>query len=74
MVHIDEETGEWGNKHLHDARGTSAAKLMIHAELTDHEIADIMGWSPDEVTRIRKVYVDQRSVVVAIGQRIARGL
>lgn len=74
IVHIDEESGKRIKKHLHDARGTFATKLMISTDLTYHEIADIMGWSPEEVGRIRRVYVDQRAVVVAIGQRISRGV
>lgn len=30
--------------------------------------------SNEQVVRIRKVYVDQRATVVAIGRRIARGV
>jgi len=74
IVHLDEETGERREKHLHDARGSFATKLMQETDLSDQEIADIMGWSPFEIARIRKVYVDQRATVVAIGQRIARGV
>ncbi|WP_324808442.1 hypothetical protein SH584_02985 [Sphingomonas sp. LY29] len=47
--------------------------MMIGTDPSDVEITDIMGWSPDEVSRIRKVYVDQRATIVAIGERIARG-
>jgi integrase len=74
IVHVDEETGERRQKHLHDVRGTFATKLMVQTDLSDQEIAEIMGWSPQEVARIRKVYVDQRATIVAIGQRIARGV
>lgn len=74
IVHVDEESGKSRKKHLHDARGTFATKLMVQTDLTDVEIADIMGWSPEEVARIRKVYVDQKAIVVAIGERIARGV
>ena len=49
------------------------AKLIL-ANVTDQEAADIMGWSPDQVAGIRRVYVDQSSVIVAIDQRIARAL
>ena len=56
-------------KHLHDVRGTFATKLII-AGLTDREVADIMGWSPERVATIRRLYVDQARVVVAIGERI----
>lgn len=75
IVHIDEETGETRKKHLHDARGTFATRLMTlpGEALTDQQIANMMGWSPEQVGRIRHVYVDQRAVVVALAQRIGRG-
>lgn len=72
IVHIDEETGEVRKKHLHDVRGTFATRLIV-AGLTDQEVAEVMGWATDRVANIRRVYVDQASVVVAIGQRIAAG-
>ena len=74
IIHVDEETGRKRTKHLHDVRGSYATRLMTTTDLTDQEIAEIMGWSPEEVGRIRKVYVDQSARVVAIGRRIARGL
>ena len=70
IVHIDGDTGEERRKHLHDIRGTFATKLMTEIKLTDQEIADIMGWAADKVARIRRVYVDQSSIIVAIGRRI----
>lgn len=70
IVHIDEETGEARRKHLHDLRGTFCTKLIL-AGLTDEEAADVMGWSREQVADIRRVYVDQSRVVVAIGERIA---
>lgn len=72
IAHVDEETGEERRKHLHDLRGTFCTKLIL-AGLTDQEAADVMGWSPERVGRIRRVYVDQSRVVVAIGERIATG-
>jgi len=74
IAHIDEDTGKVRKKHLHDARGTYATKLMTSTDLTDQEVAGIMGWSPEEVSRIRHVYVDQTKVVVALGQRIRRSV
>ena len=73
IVHVDEETGE-RQQSAFMTWGTFATKLMAQTDLNDQEIADIMGWSQQEVARIRKVYVDQRATVVAIGQRIARGV
>lgn len=72
IVHIDEETGLARKKHLHDVRGTFATRLLL-AGLTDEEAGNIMGWSPDRIATIRRIYVDQARVVVAIGQRIASG-
>ena len=74
IVHEDPETGKVRKKHLHDARGTFATYLMTETDLSDIEISEVMGWSPEEVSRIRKVYVDDSAKVVAIGQRIARGV
>ncbi len=70
IVHVDEETGKVRSKHLHDLRGTFATRLMTETDLTDEEIADVLAWEPARVARIRKVYVDQRHVVMALGARI----
>jgi integrase len=70
ILHVDEETGERRKKHLHDVRGTFCTKLLTESDLTDREAAEIMGWSPERVADIRRVYVDQARVVVAIGERI----
>lgn len=59
------------DKHLHDCRGTFCTELCL-AELTDRQIADIMGWTVEQVATIRRLYVDQASTVVAIGERLAR--
>ena len=58
------------DKHLHDCRGTYCTELCL-ARLTDREIADIMGWTVDQVATIRRLYVDQERTVVAIGERLA---
>jgi integrase len=70
IVHVDED-GNAKPKHLHDVRGTFCTMLLTEWELTDDEAADIMGWSPNRVAQIRKVYVDHKRVVVALGERIA---
>lgn len=72
IAHVDEETGERRPKHLHDVRGTFATRLIL-AGLTDEEAADIMAWSVQRIATIRRVYVDQARVVVAIGERITAG-
>lgn len=60
-------------KTLHDLRGTFATKLMTlpGGSLTDDQIATIMGWTTGQVAAIRKRYVDEAAIVVAIGKRIA---
>ncbi len=70
IVHVDEDGNE-RPKHLHDVRGTFCTMLLTEWGTTDEEAADIMGWSPTRVARIRKVYVDHLRVVVALGERIA---
>lgn len=73
IVHIDEETGKVRKKHLHDLRGTFCTYLVAGTDLTNNEVADIMAWSPERIEHIRRTYVDQSRVVVAIGERIAAG-
>lgn len=72
IAHVDEETGERRRKHLHDVRGTFATRLIL-AGLTDDEAANVLGWSPDRIATIRRIYVDQARVVVSIGERISAG-
>ena len=73
--HVDEETGIRKKKHLHDVRGTFATRRIAQpAGLSDQEVADMMAWSPQQVADIRRVYVDQARVVVAIGERIRMAL
>lgn len=63
-------------KSLHDLRGTFATKLMTlpGGSLTDAQIAMIMGWTEKQVAAIRKRYVDEAAIVVAIGKRIAEAM
>lgn len=72
IVFIDPDTGEEKRKHLHDVRGTFATRLIL-AGLADSEVAEIMAWSVEKVSGIRRTYVDQSRTIVAIGERIARG-
>jgi integrase len=59
------------DKHLHDLRGTYCTELC-RAELTDQQIARIMGWTVGQVATIRSLYVDDAQTVVAIGERLSR--
>ncbi len=67
----DDGKEQW--KRLHDIRGTFATKLMTipGARLTDKEIAELMGWSEQQVSEIRRRYVDDAAIVVALGKRLA---
>jgi integrase len=60
-------------KHLHDCRGTYVTHLC-RAGLTNEEIANIAAWSVDSVDRIRRTYVDDAAVVVALSERIRKAL
>lgn len=72
IVHREEGEPD-RNKHLHDMRGTFVTHLC-RARLTDEEIANITAWSPANVARIRRAYVDDAAVVVAIGRRMGEAL
>ncbi|MFC3175307.1 hypothetical protein ACFOD9_13685 [Novosphingobium bradum] len=74
IVHIDPHSGKAIKKHLHDVRGTFCTKLITLAKLTDQEAAGIMGWSPEQVAGIRRTYVDQGAVNVAIAARLRDSL
>jgi hypothetical protein len=71
---VHREAGEPDRaKHLHDVRGTFVTHLC-RAGLTDEEIANIVAWSPQNVARIRRTYVDDAQVVVALSRRISAAM
>lgn len=74
-VERDPSTGEERRtqKRLHDLRGTFVTRIIAHptASLTNREVADIMGWSPEQVDQIRKRYVDDTAIVVELARRLA---
>jgi integrase len=57
-------------KHLHDVRGTYATRLVLLG-LSDQEIGDILRWSAQQVSEVRKLYVEDDAAVRAIGARLA---
>jgi hypothetical protein len=71
IVFTDPDTGETKSKHLHDVRGTFATRLILSG-LTDSQVAEVMAWSVEKVSGIRRTYVDQSSAIVAMGQRLAK--
>ncbi len=44
------------------------------ANLTNRKVADIMGWSPEQVDQIRKRYVDASAIVVDLTRLRGGGL
>ncbi len=60
------------DRNLHDLRGTFVTRCCL-AGLTDDEIAKIVGWTTKDVATIREKYVSDARVVIAIGERLAKG-
>ena len=50
--------------HFHDLRGTAATKFYL-AGLSEHIIAELMGWEPEHVAKIIKRYVGRDAIVKA---------
>lgn len=57
-------------KRFHDLRGTFAT-LLVRAGVTDERTADIIGWSKDRVSEIRRVYVDKDAILADVLRQIA---
>ena len=57
---------------LHDLRGTFATRCML-ANMTDQQIADILGWATKDVASIRMKYVDHARVMVELAKRLSGG-
>lgn len=74
IEHVDTSAGIVTSKHLHDVRGTFCTKLITIGGLTDQEVAGIMGWVPEQVAGIRRTYVDQGAVNMAIAARLRDSL
>lgn len=58
-------------KHLHDVRGTFCTRLF-KTSLSHQQIATIMAWSPERVQNIRRVYVDDAAIVMAMAEHISK--
>jgi integrase len=50
------------NLHFHDLRGTAATKFYV-AGLSEREVAEIMGWEEESVSRIIRRYVDRQAAI-----------
>lgn len=57
------------DKNLHDLRGTAVTRLVL-AQISDEEIAEIVGWEPTRVRGVRRYYVDRDRVALGIVQRV----
>jgi len=57
------------NLHFHDLRGTAATKFYL-ADLSKREIAEILGWSEDQVDRIIRRYVGRSAATKALIRRL----
>jgi integrase len=51
--------------HFHDLRGTAATRFYV-AGLSERVIAEIMGWSEDNVANIIRKYVDRSAATKAV--------
>jgi len=66
---LDNRHTDGRRKHLHDVRGTYATRL-VRLGLSDQEVGDIMGWNAQQVSEIRKIYVEDDIAVQAIIRRL----
>ena len=58
--------------HFHDLRGTAATKFYL-AGLSDRAIAEIMGWSEIQVSRIIQRYVSRTATLKSIIAQLNKG-
>lgn len=64
---IDPESGE--QKTLHDARGTFVTVMRSNG-YTNDEVAEMLGWSTEDVARIAKRYADADRIALAWLERL----
>lgn len=70
----NDDSGIWHRAEFDDEVDRTKLMALVESKLTDKEIGDIMAWDDATVSRTRKSYVDETSIVVAIGKSIRRGL
>jgi integrase len=58
--------------HFHDLRGTAATRFYI-GKLRERVIAEIMGWSAEQVSRIIRKYVGRSAATKAIIRQLNQG-
>lgn len=59
------------NKRWHDLRGNAATALCV-AGLDDRAVAEIVGWTEDDVAAIRRKYVSRERIIQAAIHRLDR--
>ncbi|TAV46900.1 hypothetical protein ELI30_00930 [Rhizobium leguminosarum] len=69
----DRQSGRMVNLDFHDLRGTAATKFHT-VVLPERVIAEIMGWSEDEVRGIIRRYVDRNAATRAMIAQINAGV
>jgi integrase len=60
-----------GDLHFHDLRGTAATRFYV-AGLSERVIAEIMGWTEENVAKIIRKYVDRSAATKAIIRQLNR--
>ena len=60
------------NLHFHDLRGTAATRFYV-AGLSERVIAEILGWSEENVSKIIRRYVDRSAAIKATIRQLNRG-
>lgn len=56
---------------LHDLRGTACTRY-IKAGSSDEQIAEIFGWTPDDVKHIRRHYVDRENIALGVIEQLEK--
>jgi integrase len=60
-----------GDLHFHDLRGSAATRFYV-AGLSERVIAEIMGWTEENVAKIIRKYVDHSAATKAIIRQLNR--
>jgi len=65
MMRAKAKAGIGGELHFHDLRGTAATKFYV-ADLPIRAIAEILGWTEDNVESIIRKYVGRDAATKAV--------
>jgi len=56
---------------LHDLRGTACTRY-IRAGFSNEQIAEVFGWTPDDVNQIRRHYVDRENIARGVIEQLEK--